>query len=162
MRGQQQVQLARDTQLVPGGGRLVRAGRTEPNGCEGGRRVAVDRVEHVLVPVAVEQRLRPLAPDVPDAAQVGEQPRLVRGRQRSCLGDLDLRSVAAVVHPLAADPRPLALLEVDDRPDEHDLTAVGVRVDDGKPRVLVREAPAADRHLGIEGTVLAHRRHVSR
>ena len=96
---------------------------------------------------------------MPDALEVGEQRRLAAGRERLGGRDLDLQPVAAVVLPLAADADPLALLEVADRPDEHDLVAGALRVDDREARLVARPAAPSDQDLVLErraGDALDH------
>ncbi len=103
------------------------AARAAPESDRGERRlrVPVDRVEHAGGAVALDQRGGALGADVLDPAQVGDQRLGVGRRQRPRLGDLDLQPVAAVVDPGPDDVRALALLEVDQRADEHDRLAVG-------------------------------------
>ena len=147
---QQQVQPSGDPQALPGAGGLGEGGAADAGGGEGLVRVVVDRVERLRRPVAVDEALRPLGPDVLDADQVGED-RLgvgVRRRQGARLGDLDLPAVAAVLDPGPGHVGALALLEVDQGADQHDRRAVGAgRLDDGPAGLGVGEAGAADGHL---------------
>ena len=142
VRREQEVQRSARAQLVPGLDRLGDPPRAEAEAAEGGLRVAVDDLEHVVA-VEVEQPLGSPAADVPDALEVDEQRGLAGGRERLGGRDLDLQPVALVVLPLAADADPLALLEVGDRPDERDLVAVAVGVDDREARLVARPAAAA-------------------
>ena len=146
VRREQEVQRAGGAQAVPRADRLVgplgvQAGRPERT-----RRVLVDREQHVVA-VAFEQPRRPPDADVLDAPQVGDQRLVARGRHR--LGDphLDLQAEALVVGPHALDAHALALLEVRERPDEHDVVPLAIGVDDGEARVLGREAQPPHHHL---------------
>ena len=139
VRCEQEVQRPARAELVPGLDRLGDPPRAEAQAAEGGLRVAVDDLEHVLA-VELEQPLGSPAADVPDALQIDEQRGLAGGRERLGGRDLDLQPVALVVLPLAADPDPLALLEVGDGPDERDLVAVAVGVDDREARLVARPA----------------------
>src|SRR3954451_17163423 len=108
----------------------------------------------------VEEPLGSRAADVPDPLEVDEQRGLASGRERLGGGDLDLQPVAAVVLPLTADPDPFPLLEVGNRPDERDLVAFPVGVDDREPGLIAGPAASADEDLILErraGGALAHR-----
>ena len=146
VRREQEVQRAGGAQAVPRADRLVGPLRVQPRGPERARRVLVDREQHVVA-VALQQPRRPPDADVLDAPQVGDQRLVARGRHR--LGDphLDLQAEALVVGPHALDPHPLALLEVRERPDEHDVVALAIGVDDGEAGVLGREAQPPHHHL---------------
>ena len=100
--------------------------------------------------MAVEQLARAARADVLDALEVGEQRRVARRRDR--LGDLDadLEAEAAVLLPRAAHADALARLEVGERPDEHDLVAVAVGVDDREARLVARPAQPDDVDLVLE------------
>ena len=124
-------------------------------------RVAVDDLEYVLA-VELEKPLGSPAADVADPLEVDEQRGLAGGRERLGGRDLDLQAVALVVLPLAADADPLALLEVGDRPDEHDLVAGAVGVDDREARLVARPAAPPDEDLVLErraGDALDHVAH---
>ena len=100
------------------------------------------------------------APDVPDPLEVGEQRGVARRREWLGGRDLDLQPVAPVVLPEAVDADPLALLEVGDRSDEHDLVAGAVGVDDREARLVARPAEPPDDDLVLErraGDALDHR-----
>ena len=99
-------------------------------------------VEHVIA-VLVQQLRRARAADVADALEVGQQRLLARRRDRLRDLDLDLRPEALVVLPDAGDADVLALLEVGERPDEHDVVAVaGLGVDDRERRRRRRRSAA--------------------
>jgi hypothetical protein len=149
VRGEEEVQGAAGAELVPGLDRLGDPPRAEPHAAEGGLRVAVDDLEHVLA-VELEQALGSPASDVPDALQIHEQRGLAGRRERLGGSDLHLQPVALVVLPLAADTDPLALLEVGDRAHERDLVAVAVGVDDREAGVVARPATAPDQDLVLE------------
>ena len=150
VRREQQVQLARRPQPVPRLRGLARALRREPQPGECAARIGVDRVEHTLLPVALEQLRRPRGPDVLDPPQVRRQRRLAGGRERPRVAHLDLRAEARIVDPRALDRHALALLHVRQRADEHDLVAVVLAVEHREPALGVREAPATYDHLGTE------------
>ena len=159
--GEQEVQGAARAEFVPGLDRFSDPARAEPHAAERGLRIAVDDLEHVLA-VELEQALGSPSADVTDALQIHEQRGLARGRERLGGGDLDLQPVALVVLPLAADPDPLALLEVGDRPDERDLVAVPLGVDDREARLVARPATPPDQDLilkGCTGDALDHVAH---
>jgi hypothetical protein len=158
VRREQEVQRAARAQLVPRLDRLIDAPRAETEAAEGRARILVDDLEHALA-VEVQEPLGAPAADVADPLEVDEQRGLARRRERLGGGDLDLEPVAAVVLPLPADADPLALLEVGDRPDEHDLVAVAVGVDDREAGLVARPAAPPDEDLVLErraGNALDH------
>ena len=77
VRREQEMQGPARAQLVPGLDRLGDPPGAEAEAAEGGARVAVDDLEHVLA-VELEQPLGSPAADVPDPLQVGEQRGLAR------------------------------------------------------------------------------------
>ena len=149
VRREQQVQGARGAQRVPGLGGLAVARRLQADAAEREPRVLVDHVEHVLA-VAIEQLGGAGRADVADALQIRHQ-RLV-ARRRDGLGqrDLDLRPVALVVVPDAADLHVLAFLQVRERADQHELVAAAVGIDHREAGLLAGEADAADDDLVLE------------
>ena len=153
MRREQQVQRAGGAQLVPGLHGLARAAGAQADRAERGLGVAVDRRQHVLAVVA-QQLIGARAAHVPDAPEVGAERGLAGGRDRLGARHLDLRPVALVVLPGAADPYALALLEVGERPDEHDLVPVVLGVEHGPAALRVREALEPDQDLGRERSSL--------
>ncbi len=146
---QQQVQRAGRAQGVPRRDGLAGLARVEAGGLERGAGVGIDHVEHV-VPVGVEQPLGALAADVAHAFEVGAQRRPAGRRERLRRLDLDLHAEALVVLPDAADRDALARLQVTDQPDQDDLVAVTVGLDDAEACLLGREAHALDRDRVLE------------
>jgi hypothetical protein len=100
--------------------------------------------------VALEQPGGAREPDVAHAPQVGEQGGVAGRGERLRHRHLDLQPEAPVVLPDAGHPGALALLQVRERPDQHDLVAVAVRVEHGEAGLLARPAAAADDHLVLE------------
>jgi hypothetical protein len=102
-----------------------------------------------------DQLVGALGADVLDAPEVDAQRLLVGGRQGVRLRDLDLRSVAGVVHPGSENARALFVLEVTERSHEHDLAARIVdRLHDRPAGLLAGEACAPDCQDRVE---LGHR-----
>ena len=112
---QQQVKLAHHAQIRPRFGRLLGAAVTQPDRRERPFGIAIDGVEHVAQPVAVDEGGRPLGAHVLDAPEVRDHGLDVRGGQRPRLGHLDLKAVAPVIDPGSDDVGSLPLLEVDQR-----------------------------------------------
>ena len=159
VRRELEVQRAARPQPVPGADRLVRAPRVQPDGAERAVRVGVDRLQHVRA-VARQQLLRAAVAHVLDALEVGEQRGVARRGERLGGRDADLHPEAPVVLPGAADPRALALLEMGDRADQHELVAVALGVEHGEAAVLAGEPDPPDRDLALErraGRALDHR-----
>jgi hypothetical protein len=159
VRREQQVQRPAGAQLVPRLHRLVRALRVEAERAERAARVVVDRVEDAVA-VAVQQLRRAAGAHVLDALEVREERGVARRRERLRRRDLDLHPEAAVVLPHAGDAHALALLEVRDQPDQDELVAVALGIDDGEAGLLARVAPSPDRDLALEraaGHALDHR-----
>jgi hypothetical protein len=150
VRREQEVERSGRAQPVPRPDRLVCAARAEPGGAECRVRVAVDRVQDAVA-VAQQQPLGAARADVLDPPEVRGQGRVAGGRERLGAGDLDLQPEPPVVLPDAGDPHALPLLQVRDRPDQHELVSVAVGVDHGEARLVARPPPAADEHLALEG-----------
>ena len=113
--------------------------------------IGVDDVEDLLGAEAGDELLGAAGADVLDPAQVAAERGGVLGRQRPRLRHLDLAAVAAVVDPVADDPDPLALLEVDEGADERHGAAVGTGgVEHGPAGLLVGIPDVADRHLVVK------------
>ena len=159
VRRELEVQRAARPQPVPGADRLVRSLRVQPDGAERAVRVGVDRLQHVRA-VARQQLLRAAVAHVLDALEVGEQRGVARRGERLGGRDADLHPEAPVVLPGAADPRALALLEMGDRADQHELVAVALGVEHREAAVLAGEPDPPDRDLALErraGRALDHR-----
>ena len=111
--------------------------------------VAVDGGQHLLGAVALEQPRRPARPDVLDRAQVGEQRLLAGGLlDPGALGH-EPPAVARVALPAALHGDRLALVDVVQRADEHDLLALVA--DPGQHREgAVGRPPAHGGHLDAE------------
>lgn len=148
---EQQMKLPGDTQLVPGVRRLLRPAPTQANSGERGFGIAIDRVEHGVGAEALDQRHGALAPDVLYATQIRDECLGIRRRQWPRLRDLHLEAISAVVDPSADHARALALLQMHQRSDEHDLIAVLVGCVEHRPAgLLAHEACAPYRDLAIE------------
>ncbi len=151
---QQHVQPTRDPDRAPRRGGLARAISVQADLPECRLRVGVDDVKHLGRTQPRDQVGGAPGAHVLDPAQIPGQHLRVVGRQRAGLGDLDLASVAAVVDPVADDPRPLTLLEVDERSHERDRRAVGGgRVEHRPSGLLVGEAHVADGDRCVEAHV---------
>ena len=111
--------------------------------------VAVDGGQDLLGAVALEQPLRPARPDVLDRAQVGEQRRLAGGLLDAGALGHEAPAVARMALPAALDGDRLALVDVVERADEHDLLAL--LADPGQHREgAVGRPPAHGGHLDAE------------
>ena len=153
VRGEQKMEAPRDAEPLPGASRLGGAGAPDTRRRERGVGVAVDHVEYRARAVGLDEPRRALDADVLDPDQVGDRHRTVGvgGRERGRLGDLDLWPVAAVLHPRPDHAGAFVDLEVNERADEHDRSAVLPRRLDHRPaRLLAGEAGATNGHLGLE------------
>ena len=153
VRGEQQMEAPRHAEPLPGAGRLCSAAAADTRRRERRVGVAIDHVEHRPGAVGLDEPRRALDADVLDPDEVGDCDGAVGvgGPERRRLGDLDLRSVAAVLHPSPDHASALLVLEVNEGADEHDRSAVLARRLDHRPaRLVAREAGATDGHLGLE------------
>jgi hypothetical protein len=110
--------------------------------------VAVDRGEHLLGAVALEQPRRTANADVLDRGQVGQQRGLALGLAHAHPLDGELRPVLGMPAPRAPDVDRLAGVDVGERAGQHDLVA------------LVADAVQHGEVALLEG--VAHRRHLHR
>ena len=122
---------------MPGTSRRARSGSRSIGG------------QDVLRAVALEQPLRPARTDVLDRAQVGEQRRLAGGLLDAGALGHEAPAVARMALPAALDGDRLALVDVVERADEHDLLAL--LADPGQHREgAVGRPPAHGGHLDAE------------
>ena len=162
VRREQQMEAPGDTERLPrlGGLRGALPPQARPHQRLLG--VSIDGVEDTGHAVAVDQCLGSLRADVLDSTEIRDDRRLVGRRDGMRLGHLDLEPVATVIDPRADDAGPLALLEVDERTDEHDRLTLRIECVENRPAgLLAGPARPADDHFLIEPDRV-HPRHVSR
>ena len=109
--------------------------------------IAVDRIEDLVGAVALDEPDRRERPDVLDRLEVRADRVLADRLLHAHVRDLKLPAVAGVTPPAAGDGDRLALVDVPERPDEHDVVAVAADgVEHGE--VAVGDAPAHPRDVG--------------
>ena len=108
--------------------------------------VAVDRRQHLAGAEALDEPHGGERPDVLDALQVRADRVVADGLLHPHARGLKLPAVTRMALPAAVDGDRLALVDVRQRPDDHDVVAVvGARVEHGE--VAVGHAPAHARDL---------------